>query len=571
MNPESSPSTPSQYSVQAAQAAAGGKGAIQAVFDPATGQANATLLGDFLWTNVNFGEAVTEPMTPLAWSVLEFTLDDWIFLPGYATTGNIGGCPYLNISALAALYLALGRSRDDFLARLEGTLYLRLPDDVDIPRIPLNLAGIAAGLAQVARVQRKYRQGVKALPAYLAANPDSCRLLTERITATGSGRALAALWQQELKPHVKHGVWVVLGTVDYATGDTMALRRELIALLGPEDAHILMANVGAADATLPSLGPLVGLAQLARGEVSREAYLAHYGHRGPHEFEISVPRPAEDPGWLDLQLAQLRESPVDPEALLARQRQAFAAAWERLNALPARQAIGIRHRIVENARRARLREEARSEYVRDRWLVRRFAVRAGELTGLGDDVFYLTLPEVLGLLEGDASAIPTIPARRQTHLRYQALPPYPQVIRGPFDPFQWAADPRRRSDIFDAHAPLAARAPATGDLTVLAGSPAAAGRVEGLVRRLDRAEDGPQLQPGEVLVTALTDIAWTPLFARAAAIVTDIGAPLSHAAIVARELGIPAVVGCGDATVRLHTGDRVRVDGSRGTVEILNR
>ena len=85
----------------------------------------------------------------------------------------------------------------------------------------------------------------------------------------------------------------------------------------------------------------------------------------------------------------------------------------------------------------------------------------------------------------------------------------------------------------------------------------------------DSAEDGHQLREGEVLVTVLTDIAWTPLFLRAAAVITDVGAPLSHAAIVARELGIPAVVGCGDATMRLRTGDHVRVDGARGTVEIL--
>jgi pyruvate,water dikinase len=72
-----------------------------------------------------------------------------------------------------------------------------------------------------------------------------------------------------------------------------------------------------------------------------------------------------------------------------------------------------------------------------------------------------------------------------------------------------------------------------------------------------------------VLVTTVTNIGWTPLFPRAAAVVTDVGAPLSHAAIVARELGIPAVVGTGTATSVLHTGDRVRVDGSRGTAEVL--
>ncbi|WP_233098024.1 PEP-utilizing enzyme [Dictyobacter vulcani] len=81
---------------------------------------------------------------------------------------------------------------------------------------------------------------------------------------------------------------------------------------------------------------------------------------------------------------------------------------------------------------------------------------------------------------------------------------------------------------------------------------------------------GNELQPGEILVTIVTNIGWTPLFPRAAAVVTDVGAPLSHAAIVARELGIPAVVGCGNATMRLHTGDLVRVNGGQGTVEILS-
>ncbi len=78
-----------------------------------------------------------------------------------------------------------------------------------------------------------------------------------------------------------------------------------------------------------------------------------------------------------------------------------------------------------------------------------------------------------------------------------------------------------------------------------------------------------QFQSGEILVTTQTNIGRTLLFPCAGAIVTDVGAGLSHAAIVARELGIPAVVGCGDATMRLKTGDRVRVEGGRGIVSII--
>jgi pyruvate,water dikinase len=93
--------------------------------------------------------------------------------------------------------------------------------------------------------------------------------------------------------------------------------------------------------------------------------------------------------------------------------------------------------------------------------------------------------------------------------------------------------------------------------------------VEGVVQRIDSPYGGDRLQPGEILVANTTNVGWTPLFPRAAAVVTDVGGSLSHAAIVARELGIPAVVGCGDATSRLKTGDLVLVDGKRGVVEIL--
>jgi phosphohistidine swiveling domain-containing protein len=184
-------------------------------------------------------------------------------------------------------------------------------------------------------------------------------------------------------------------------------------------------------------------------------------------------------------------------------------------------------------------------------------------------VFFLTIDEILELLGGDAPAgagiLAAVPARRAAYQRYRALPPYPRLIEGHFDPFRWAADPDRRSDLYRAGA--GPSGPGSG--VAVTGFPGAAGVVEGVVRVASSVEDGDDLRPGEILVTTVTNIGWTPLFPRAAAVVTDVGAPLSHAAIVARELGIPAVVGCGDATMRLHTGDRVRVDGAAGTVELL--
>ena len=102
---------------------------------------------------------------------------------------------------------------------------------------------------------------------------------------------------------------------------------------------------------------------------------------------------------------------------------------------------------------------------------------------------------------------------------------------------------------------------------IVRGVPASAGRATGRVRIIRDPHDGNRLQPGEILVAPLTAPAWTPLFDRAAAVVTDIGSALAHASIIAREYGIPAVVGCGDATARLRDGQLVTVDGGAGTVE----
>ena len=140
-------------------------------FNPTTGEWNATLTGDYLWSNVNFGEAVTEVMTPLAWSVLAFTLDDWIFVPGIPSVGNIGGRPYLNISAFATVFHAMGRGRADLMRATEATLYMRLPDEMEIPLIPLSVGGRLASVANGLRVQAKQRAGVQNVNAYLAANP----------------------------------------------------------------------------------------------------------------------------------------------------------------------------------------------------------------------------------------------------------------------------------------------------------------------------------------------------------------------------------------------------------------
>jgi len=528
---------------------------------------NDSFTGDYLWSNVNFGEAVTDVMTPLTWSVIQFTLDDWVFIPGMPTVGVIGGRPYLNISIFATLFNSIGRSRQDLLSYMESTLYMRLPDELPIPSIPVTGFTLLRGMLCSLRVQFQQRRGIRKTPAYLASNKDWLNYIQQAIQSQETASGLLNLWHAEMKAHIKNGVWCVLGSVSHSTEYTLKLRRQLEERVGPQDANILIANLGDRDAPLESLGPLAGLAKLARGEIARSVYLDKYGHRGPDEFELSVPRPAEDPTWLDQELQKMQRSPVDIEDLVAKQRESFEAAWKRLVAGFSTDARRFKRLIAESAHRARLRELTRSAYIRDRWAIRLYAVRAGELTGLGDRIFYLTLGELLALLSGDQTVTHLIAPRLEAYQGYKTLPSYPSVIRGRFDPFAWAADPDRATDIYDAGKKGTVR----DDPALVVGSPGSAGIVEGVVRIVDHPGAGDSLQQGEVMVAVQTDIAWTLLFPRAGAVITDIGAPLSHAAIVARELGIPAVVGCGNATAVLKTGDRVRVDGANGRVEILER
>jgi pyruvate,water dikinase len=447
------------------------------------------------------------------------------------------------------------------------------PPGLTIPLLPISWRDKVSIFLHGIRLQWRERAALRSLPRFLAENSAWCADMRHRAGSAETAQKLVQLWP-EMEAHSTTAFWTAVGTVWQYAEVVAPLRRELTGLVGEEDASALLSNVSTEGALLASLGPVVGLSRVAAGRMTRQAYLEQYGHRGPDEVEFAAPRPAEDPSWLDRQLDLLAESPAgatrDAEEMLARQRARFDAAWANFQQCFPGRAETIQGRLAVAAKISRDREAARSELTRQLWPGRVWALRAGALTGLNDDVFYLTIGEVLDLLSGRPAPVETIPTRRETNARYRALPPYPPLISGQFDPFAWAADADRRHDIFDSHRPDLFAARQAGPGPAIKGIAGSAGRVEGRVRRIDSPEGGDQLQPGEILVTSQTNVGWTLLFPRAAAVVTDIGAPLSHAAIVARELGIPAVVGCGDATARLKNGDRVRVNGATGVVELLN-
>src|SRR5690606_859548 len=204
--------------------------------------------------------------------------------------------------------------------------------------------------------------------------------------------------------------------------------------------------------------------------------------------------------WVKRRLAGLAETAPVTE-LLARQDTARAAALARFERRHPGRVGRLRRRLADAGIAARGREAGRSEAVRSFWVLRAFVLRAGELTGTGDDAFFLSLPELLRLLEGEVEVLDVVPVRRATYEHYRRLPVYPTYIRGRFDPEAWAADPNRRADAFDATDTRVDTA-ATGD--VVRGSAGSAGTVEGIARVIVDPEDGDRLGLAEVLVTKVT-------------------------------------------------------------------
>ena len=542
-------------------------------------QWNDSLAGDYLWSNSNLGEAFPDVMTPATWSSVELLMSRMVFppsVPGYNGYGRIGGRFYLNVSVSMALEALVGISPRRFISLL-GPVVGRLPPAEEIPRPRLpRVKVMATRVRALAGLFRRMGVNRKRMQLFLAESPDRCGRLRAEIGRATDLVALANLWPAQVRPLLVESFDMLVA----ATSRDMTLLTtpaKLRSLIGESDATLLLSGQQTGDAELASLGLATGLARLARGELDRDTFVREYGHRGAHEVELSVPRPGEDPAWPDNQLAALASAKRaqgaavtgrDADALLADQEAARTAAWERLERADPRKTAAARRLVARWASAARNREAVRSELTRALWVARDWVRRAGELTGHGDDLFFLGPEETSRLLNGDQTPLERVPARRAAYETYQALPPYPTLIRGRFDPVRWAADPNRRTDYYDEHAqPAVADETASGE--TITGFPGAAGVAEGTARVLRAPDDGAQLGDGEILVTTVTNIGWTPLFPRAAAVVTDVGAPLSHAAIVARELGIPAVVGCGNATARISSGDWLRVDGAHGTVEVL--
>lgn len=531
-----------------------------------TYEINESLAGDALWVNTNVGEAIPDVVTPLTWSIVRALDIESGFIPGYYLwSGNICGRIYSNISQrLSAITGLYGMDVKRGMSLL-GDLFGKFPEEMNMPVYPFaRLELIKVMLPRIRKLIKNTIKASKNMSQYIKDTPDWCRRMTKQINNAKATDELSSLWNDDLQPYNIKAWWMhVAGGSKGVLA--MTLSKKLKKMVGTEDSNILLSNLRG-DSELASLGPVVGISKVINGNISREEYLSQYGHRGPHEFELSIPDPAEDEIWLDMQINEFVRSKTDVERLLKNQHSKYEDAFQRFQEKFPNKIKWLEKQLKKAAEGARNRELARSELVRVFRINRAFALKVGEITGIYEDVFFLYINDIINLItKDDKSALKFISARKENYEKFKELPPLPSIIKGRFNPKEWVNAPNRRVDYYDSNMTVSV----SPDSEIIKGFSGSAGRVEGNVRVLLSPEEGENLLPGEILVATTTNVGWTPIFPRAAAVVTDVGAPLSHAAIVAREMGIPAVVGCGNATLRLKTGDRVIVDGGNGIVEIL--
>jgi rifampicin phosphotransferase len=283
-------------------------------------------------------------------------------------------------------------------------------------------------------------------------------------------------------------------------------------------------------------------------------FLGRYGHRAIAEIDLGVKRWSEDPAHLLGAIAnylRLGDDATPPDVQFARGAHEADAVIETLaSRLHGPRRAVLRFLLGRVRLLGGLREQPKFQIMRVFALGHALIAPVGaeladrRLLDAADDVFFLTLPELRRAIAGEDLRV-TVTERREVYRREQRRRHIPRVLL---------------SDGTDAETEL----PAATDGGIR-GTPASPGIARGIARVI-LSPVGARLEPGEVLVAPSTDPGWTPLFLTAGALVMEMGGMMSHGAVVAREYGIPAVVGVPDATGRIATGEHVTVDGSAGTV-----
>jgi phosphoenolpyruvate synthase/pyruvate phosphate dikinase len=536
-----------------------------------------------VYVSVGHQQMMTDPMTPLGLSVWQLTTP--------RPMSEAGGRLFVDVTrglaspaSRAGLLKLLGRSDPligDALQTVldRGDFIPSLPDEVsggppagDAPAPIDTDSAIVAELignseASIAALKRDIRtKSGSALLDFILEDlhelkrilfdPKSLRVIMAGMEATWWLNEQLQLWLGEknaadtLTQSVPHNVTSEMGLGLLDVADVIRRHPDVVAFLRRVDDE----------------GFLDELPKLAGGREAREAvraWLDKYGMRGVGEIDITRPRWSERPTTLVAILLRHVEN-FEPGAAERRFEQGRQEAWkkeqellERLRSLPdgERKARETKRMIDRVRTFAGYREYPKYGKVSRYFVYKQALMEEAErlvqarVLREKEDIFYLRFQEMQDVVRTNQVDDQLIRQRKNAFRSYHALTP-PRVLTSDGEAI---AGRYRRNDV-----------PAGG----LVGLPVSGGTVEGRARVvLDMAE--ADLETGDILVTAHTDPSWTPLFLAIRGLVTEVGGLMTHGAVIAREYGLPAVVGVEHATRLIRDGQRIRVHGTDGYVEIL--
>lgn len=514
---------------------------------------NGTYSDNKLLTRTNVGEIFMKPVSPMTFSVLE-KINDVLGLPDWLD--NVYGQPYMNISVMCSMLMGFGLSKESAFSKIKD-LTGNLPEGTDIPVSTFNRKEMLRKIKSLLFPKNKSKLSKPERKIIVAAIPEISREHISNIQKINANADLLAYWNTKLLPSLNDGLSAILGECGLSMIPLFGTRQKISKVAGEDLANRLC---GGCVGILDSMKPLLLLEDVISGTLSKDEYISICGHRSVNEMELMDERPYENPNFVETLITEHIKSNMNVHKMQEMQHEAFVASLKEFKDKYPSKSKWIDKNIAKFSEANRFREDIRNKGVFIFCVFREFLLAAGRINGIGNNIFMLTFEEVFSLLGGNNSATKNIATRLETFNRYNTYPQFPNLILGRFNPDEWMNSTNRRMDFYSS---------STSDVSIspdIKGFPGASGVINGKVKVITNINDIDQLEPGDILVTTATNIGWTLVFPKLKAIVTDIGAPLSHAAIVAREFGIPAVVGCGNATTLLKTGDVVTIDGSKGIV-----
>jgi pyruvate,water dikinase len=514
---------------------------------------------DAYWSTSNFGEAMPGVMTPLGWTF-------WGPVAEKATRGAFASMGALTRAESAYPLDPLDRVCNAFYGRVAGRVNFlvgigdRLPGTSGAAVAEQVVGAMPSQLTSV-RTRRRYPFVAARFPHSFATINGRVRRAstdTEKWWIENVGRIATMSRDESISEfrrahrRFEHNVCEQGIHVLCAVQPIYDLLNTLVSNAGLGDATSFMSGYGEhAESAMVTDMWLASRGRLSLGEVVRR-----HGYHGPHEGEISGKVWREDDSALHKLLEGYKrlEDDADPalaeEVNRARRRQLES---ELLASLPTSRRIAARLVIRLAAAIIPVRGIGKSAFLQSLDMGRAAARRIGQCLvedrQLDDveDVFFLTAREVVQLPR-DAKDL--VAKRRDRHAFYKTLHIPPAWLGQPVPITPDGTSQRTETNVIE-------------------GVGASPGIVEGPARVVTDPDD--DVEPGDILVAATTDPSWASIMFVSKALVVDIGGALSHAAIVARELGIPCVVNTKSGSQQVRTGDILRVDGSSGRVEILER